>query len=113
VIVGEGTQGTGTGPAEPDDPDDEGGGDEDGREDDEPPNALEELEEGRVDPRLLQPDPGETRADFEARLLAVLLDLDELGGGGGVEAAGPVTGPDLTPPDAGLGPDGPPGEAPE
>lgn len=39
-------------------------------------DPLEALEQGRVDPRLLRPDPGESRQQFEARLLATVLGLD-------------------------------------
>jgi hypothetical protein len=88
-------------PDDPDDPDDEGDGG--------PPSALEELEQGRVDPRLLQPDPGESREAFEARLLTTLLGLDEPdggGGGGAVEVDDDAGGPAPTPPQEGLGPDG-------
>lgn len=70
--VGQGTTGT-HGPDEPDDPDD--GWLADGSVGGEV-HPLEALEQGRVDPRLLRPDPGESRQQFEARLLATVLGLD-------------------------------------
>lgn len=33
-------------------------------------------DEGSVDPRLLRPDPGESRGEFEARVLAAVLGLE-------------------------------------